>query len=182
MVEDSFELPTAFYAFGRAYCSWSVLQHASRWQRTSFSGDHIQSWNPLEPTMDCPTGMAERITTVSERAVNHYISMALSTSNPTLFNGIGFLRDYLQPDSSIDAATAEVTASCRRFGSRCRRMTPPTFLSYTAANVPVLQLELGGAKFLRAGNSTTSDTEGVEPTYSYGNGQLSRRIYSITLR
>src|SRR5260221_2351901 len=64
------------------------------------------------------------------------------------FNGIAVIKIYLQPGSSIDAAIAEVTASCQTIlKSLPPGMTPPNILSYNAANVPVLQLSVGGAKF-----------------------------------
>src|SRR6202021_3562854 len=67
-------------------------------------------------------------------------------TNP--FKGIAVIKIYLQPRSSIDAAIAEVTASCQTIlKSLPPGMTPPNILSYNAANVPVLQLSVGGAEF-----------------------------------
>jgi multidrug efflux pump subunit AcrB len=55
---------------------------------------------------------------------------------------------YLQPQGSVDAAIAETTAECQTILKTLPPgMTPPNILSYNAANVPVLQLSVGGAKF-----------------------------------
>jgi multidrug efflux pump subunit AcrB len=49
---------------------------------------------------------------------------------------------------SIDAAIAEVTAECQTIlKTMPPGATPPNILSYNAANVPVLQLSVGGAQF-----------------------------------
>ena len=91
--------------------------------------------------------MAERITTVSERASTTTVN-DIEHIESNSFNGIAVIKIYLQPGSSIDAAIAEVTASCQTIlKSLPPGMTPPNILSYNAANVPVLQLSVGGAKF-----------------------------------
>src|SRR5260221_1791794 len=91
--------------------------------------------------------MAERITTVSERAATTTVN-GIEHIESNSFNGIAVIKIYLQPGSSIDAAIAEVTASCQTIlKSLPPGMTPPNILSYNAANVPVLQLSVGGAKF-----------------------------------
>src|ERR1700731_1706056 len=91
--------------------------------------------------------MAERITTVSERAATTTVN-GIEHIESNSFNGIAVIKIYLQPGSSIAAAIAEVTASCQTIlKSLPPGMTPPNILSYNAANVPVLQLSVGGAKF-----------------------------------
>jgi multidrug efflux pump subunit AcrB len=91
--------------------------------------------------------MAERITTVSERASTTTVNN-IEHIESNSFNGIAVIKIYLQPGSSIDAAIAEVTASCQTIlKSVPPGMTPPNILSYNAANVPVLQLSVGGAQF-----------------------------------
>jgi multidrug efflux pump subunit AcrB len=91
--------------------------------------------------------MAERITTVSERASTTTVNN-IEHIESNSFNGIAVVKIYLQPGSSIDAAIAEVTASCQTIlKSLPPGVTPPNILSYNAANVPVLQLSVGGATF-----------------------------------
>lgn len=91
--------------------------------------------------------MAERITTVSERASTTNVNN-IEHIESNSFNGIAVIKIYLQPGASIDAAIAEVTAECQTIlKSLPPGTTPPNILSYNAANVPVLQLSVGGAKF-----------------------------------
>src|ERR1700732_5265359 len=91
--------------------------------------------------------MAERITTVSERALTTSVNN-IEHIESNSFNGIAVIKVYLQPQGSVDAAIAETTAECQTILKTLPPgMTPPNILSYNAANVPVLQLSVGGAKF-----------------------------------
>src|ERR1700746_265960 len=91
--------------------------------------------------------MAERITTVSERASTTTVNN-IEHIESNSFNGIAVVKIYLHQGASIDAAIAEVTAECQTIlKSMPPGITPPNILSYNAANVPVLQLSVGGAKF-----------------------------------
>jgi multidrug efflux pump subunit AcrB len=91
--------------------------------------------------------MAERITTLSERASTTTVNN-IEHIESNSFNGIAVVKIYLHQGASIDAAIAEVTASCQTI---LKTMPPgttaPNILSYNAANVPILQLSVGGAKF-----------------------------------
>jgi multidrug efflux pump subunit AcrB len=91
--------------------------------------------------------MAERITTLSERASTTTVNN-IEHIESNSFNGIAVVKIYLHQGVSIDAAIAEVTASCQTI---LKTMPPgttaPNILSYNAANVPILQLSVGGAKF-----------------------------------
>ena len=91
--------------------------------------------------------MADRITTVSERASTTTVNN-IEHIESNSFNGIAVVKIYLQQGASIDAAIAEVTAECQTIlKSMPPGITPPNILSYNAANVPVLQLSVGGEKF-----------------------------------
>src|SRR6202051_4264391 len=91
--------------------------------------------------------MAERITTVSERASTTTVNN-IEHIESNSFNGIAVVKIYLHEGASIDAAIAEVTAECQTIlKSLPLGVTPPNILSYNAASVPVLQLSVGGAKF-----------------------------------
>ena len=90
---------------------------------------------------------AERITTVSERASTTSVN-DIEHIESNSFNGIAVIKIYLHPGASIDAAIAEVTAECQTIlKTMPPGATPPNILSYNAANVPVLQLSVGGAQF-----------------------------------
>jgi multidrug efflux pump subunit AcrB len=91
--------------------------------------------------------MAERITTLCERASTTTVNN-IEHIESNSFNGIAVVKIYLHPAASIDAAIAEVTASCQTIlKAMPAGTTAPNILSYNAANVPILQLSVGGAKF-----------------------------------
>jgi len=91
--------------------------------------------------------MERRITTVSERALTTTVNNIEHLESNT-FNGINVIKVYLQPGASVDAAIAETTAACQAILKTLPAgITPPNVLSYNAANVPVLQLSVGGGKF-----------------------------------
>ena len=80
--------------------------------------------------------MAERITTVSERAATTTVN-GIEHIESNSFNGIAVIKIYLQPRSSIDAAIAEVTASCQTIlKSLPPGKTPPNILSYNYLRSP----------------------------------------------
>jgi CzcA family heavy metal efflux pump len=91
--------------------------------------------------------MERRITTVSERALTTSVNN-IEHIESNSFYGIAVIKVYLQPQASVDAAIAETTAECQTILKTLPPgMTPPNILSYNAANVPVLQLSVGGSKF-----------------------------------
>jgi CzcA family heavy metal efflux pump len=91
--------------------------------------------------------MERRITTVSERALTTTVNNIQHIESNS-FNGINVIKVYLQPNASVDAAIAETTAACQAILKTLPAgITPPNILSYNAANVPVLQLSVGGGKF-----------------------------------
>jgi CzcA family heavy metal efflux pump len=91
--------------------------------------------------------LERRITTVSERALTTTVNN-IEHIESNSFNGINVIKVYLQPGASVDAAIAEASAACQAIlKSLPAGITPPNILSYNAANVPVLQLSVGGGKF-----------------------------------
>jgi multidrug efflux pump subunit AcrB len=91
--------------------------------------------------------MERRITTVSERALTTSVDN-IEHMESNSFNGISVIKVYLQQGASVDAAITEVTAECQNILKALPTgITPPNVLSYNAANVPVLELSVGGAKF-----------------------------------
>jgi CzcA family heavy metal efflux pump len=91
--------------------------------------------------------LERRITTVSERALTTTVNN-IEHIESNSFNGINVIKVYLQPGASVDAAIAETSAACQAIlKSLPAGITPPNILSYNAANVPVLQLSVGGGEF-----------------------------------
>ena len=91
--------------------------------------------------------MERRITTVSERALTTSVNN-IEHIESNSFNGISVIKVYLHQGASVDAAISEVTAECQTILKTLPPgITPPNILSYNAANVPVLELSVGGAKF-----------------------------------
>jgi multidrug efflux pump subunit AcrB len=91
--------------------------------------------------------MERRITTVSERALTTSVDN-IEHMESNSFNGISVIKVYLHQGASVDAAITEVTAECQNILKALPTgITPPNVLSYNAANVPVLELSVGGAKF-----------------------------------
>jgi len=91
--------------------------------------------------------MERRITTVSERALTTSVNN-IEHIESNSFNGIAVIKVYLHQGASVDAAISEVTAECQTILKTLPTgITPPNILSYNAANVPVLELSVGGAKF-----------------------------------
>src|ERR1700692_2791590 len=91
--------------------------------------------------------LERRITTVSERALTTTVNN-IEHIESNSFNGINVIKVYLQPGASVDAAIAEASAACQAILKSLPAGIPhPNILSYNAANVPVLQFSVGGAKF-----------------------------------
>ncbi len=91
-----------------------------------------------------PEEMEGRITTVFERLLTTAVS-DIEHIESTTVNGEAIVKVFLQPNASVDRATAQVTAGAQtilRFlppGSQ-----PPLIIGYSASTVPILQLGLSG--------------------------------------
>jgi multidrug efflux pump subunit AcrB len=90
-----------------------------------------------------PEEMAERVVTVSERAMTTTVN-DIEHMESQSFVGVGVIKIYFQPGTSIDAAVAQITAISQTVvrvlppgGS------PPLIIRFNASNVPILQLGLG---------------------------------------
>jgi len=90
-----------------------------------------------------PEEMAGRILTISERAMTTTVNDIEHIESNSL-PGIGVIKVYFQPDTSIDAAVAQVTSINQTI---LRAMppgtTPPLIIRFSASNVPIIQLGLG---------------------------------------
>ncbi len=90
-----------------------------------------------------PDEMAKRIVTISERAMTTTVN-DIEHMESQSFTGVGVIKVYFQPGTSIDAAVAQVTA----INQTIIRVlppggTPPLIIRFNASNVPILQLGLG---------------------------------------
>src|SRR5881628_824888 len=89
-----------------------------------------------------PNEVEGRMVTISERAMTTTVNSIEHIESQSLA-GVGLIRVFFQPDASIGAADAEVTAINQTL---LRTMppgtTPPLIIRYSASNVPILQLAL----------------------------------------
>ena len=91
-----------------------------------------------------PEEMERRIVTISERSMTTTVNDIEHIESQSL-SGIGVIKVFFQPGASVDAAVAQVTAinqTLLRFMPP--GTTPPLVIRYSASNVPILQLGLGG--------------------------------------
>jgi multidrug efflux pump subunit AcrB len=90
-----------------------------------------------------PDEMAKRVVTISERAMTTTVN-DIEHMESQSFLGVGVIKVYFQPGTSIDAAVAQVTS----INQTIIRIlppggTPPLIVRFNASNVPILQLGLG---------------------------------------
>src|SRR5438445_7283588 len=68
---------------------------------------------------------------------------SLENTESQSLSGIGLIRVFFQPDASIGAAAAEVTAINQTLPRTLPPgTTPPRIIRYSASNVPIVQLAL----------------------------------------
>ncbi len=91
-----------------------------------------------------PEEMEGRITTVFERVLTTLVDNIQHIESITL-NGQAFVKVYLQPNASLDASIAQVTAVSQTILRQLPQGTqPPLIFSFSASSVPILQLALSG--------------------------------------
>src|SRR5271157_4587780 len=92
-----------------------------------------------------PQEMADRITTISERALTTTVNDIEHIESQSL-NGIAVVKIFFQPRANIATAIAQLTSIT---GAQLRFMppgiTPPLIIQYNASSVPILQLSLSGS-------------------------------------
>ncbi|MDB6094879.1 MAG: AcrB/AcrD/AcrF family multidrug efflux protein [Verrucomicrobia bacterium] len=90
-----------------------------------------------------PDEMEKRMITISERAMTTTVNDIEHIESQSL-TGVGVIKVFFQPDVSVDAAVAQVTAVNQTVvKSMPPGTTPPLVIRYSASNVPILQLGLG---------------------------------------
>src|SRR6202046_1900998 len=91
-----------------------------------------------------PEEMEGRITTVYERSLTTLVDN-IQHIESTSYDGLAIIKIYLQPNSSIDTANAQVTAASEQLLRQLPPGTqPPLIIDYSASSVPILQLGLLG--------------------------------------
>ena len=92
-----------------------------------------------------PEEMEGRITTVYERSLTTLVDN-IQHIESTSYNGLAIVKIYLQPNSSIDTANAQVTAASQMMLRQLPPGTqPPLVINFSASSVPILQLGLSGS-------------------------------------
>jgi multidrug efflux pump subunit AcrB len=89
-----------------------------------------------------PEEMEGRITTVYERSLTTLVDNIQHIESTS---GLANVKIYLQPNSSIDTANAQVTAASQMMLRQLPPGTqPPLVINFSASSVPILQLGLSG--------------------------------------
>jgi len=90
-----------------------------------------------------PEEMEARIVTISERAMTTTVNDMEHLESQS-YPGLGLIKIFFQPGTSVDAAVAQVTAINQSVTRIMPTGTaPPLIIRYSASNVPILQLGLG---------------------------------------
>src|SRR5882724_1167292 len=86
--------------------------------------------------------MEGRMTSVYERVLTTLVNNVEHVESMTV-NGLAVVKVFLQPNASVDAATAQVTGASQTILRQMPPGTvPPLVLTYNASSVPILQLGL----------------------------------------
>ena len=86
--------------------------------------------------------MEGRMTSVYERVLTTLVNNIEHIESMTV-NGLAVVKVFLQPDASVDAATAQITATSQVILKQMPPgVTPPLVITYNASSVPILQLGL----------------------------------------
>ena len=90
-----------------------------------------------------PDEMEKRIVTLSERSMTTTVNDIEHIESESLL-GVGVIKVFFHPGTSIDAAVAQITAVSQPVIHQMPPgTTPPLVIRYSATNVPILQLGLG---------------------------------------
>jgi multidrug efflux pump subunit AcrB len=104
--------------------------------------------------------ITERVLTASVNDIEHIESQA--------YTGTGVIRIYFQPKAKIEAATAQVTATCQTVLSNMPQgTTPPYIVRYSATSVPVAQI------------AVSSDTLTEAELYDYAANFIIQRLGTV---
>ncbi len=114
-----------------------------------------------------PNDMANRVVTVSERAMTTTVN-DIEHIESTSYNGIAVVRLYFQPAAKVDLAIAQVTSITQTI---LRIMPPgifaPLAIKYDASSVPILQL------------SVDSKSMSEQELYDYGQNFIRTKLATV---
>ena len=111
--------------------------------------------------------MERRMVIISERAYSTTVNGIEHIESQSI-NGLGIMRIYFQPGTSIGAAIAQINAVSETILTILPRGTePPQIISYNAANVPVAQLNI------------YSDTLSGAQLFDYGLNFIRVQLFTI---
>src|SRR5579863_3145839 len=92
-----------------------------------------------------PEDLETRLTTPFEKVLTTLVDN-IEHIESTTYNGTAVVKIYLQPNSSLDTANAQVGAASEYMLKSLPPGTlPPEIINFSASSVPVLQLGLSGA-------------------------------------
>lgn len=134
-----------------------------------------------------PSDIEEHVTTPYERVLTTTVDDIQHIESQSL-GGIAVIKIFLQPKASLPKAVAQVTAISQTILRQLPQGTsPPLVITYTASNVPVVRVGIGGANLseqklndlaLNTVRLQLINIPGVSVPYPYGGKQ---RFISIDL-
>src|SRR6516162_2261658 len=91
-----------------------------------------------------PRAMSDRIVSITERNLTTVVDNIEHIESQSLY-GIAVVKVFIQPNTSLDRAIGQITASSQtQLKQLPQGTTPRLIIAYSASNVPVLQLALSG--------------------------------------
>lgn len=104
--------------------------------------------------------VTERVLTASVNDIEHIESQA--------YNGVGVIRIHFQPKAKVEAATAQVTATCQTvLNNMPPGTTPPYIVRYSATSVSIAQIAI------------SSDTLTEAELYDYASNFIIQRLGTV---
>src|SRR5712671_7417335 len=121
------------------------------WQYTGMPADEVESRIVL---------LNERILTAAVNDIDHIESQSLS--------GVGVIRIYFRPGAKIEAAVAQVTATCQTILKVLPPgITPPYIVRYSATSVPIVQI------------AVSSDTMTEQQIFDYAQNFVNQQLGTV---
>src|SRR5258708_38099213 len=91
-----------------------------------------------------PEEMEGRLTTPYEKNLTVLVDN-IEHIESTTYNGVAFVKVFLQPGASLDSANAQITAASQYLLRQLPAgILPPQIINFSASSVPILQLGVSG--------------------------------------
>src|SRR5438105_3529734 len=121
------------------------------WQYTGMPADEVET----------------RIVLINERVLTAAVNDIQHVESQSLF-GVGVIRIYFYPNAKIEAAVAQVTATCQTLLKIMPPgITPPFIVQYSATSVPILQI------------AVSSDTLPEQQIFDYAQNFIIQRLGTV---